>query len=200
MANANLVWGPTHPSFITSSINLSALGSALWYLCPKPGILVFLETIYSLYKSIAKLAICLLSISASPVNIKESILDWYNSMVFSIAPACLCPNDNSAPATAAFNGEPEEATSLAVCVLGGVAPWSQKETKTWLNNFPSFIEGNLPFRRRKTISLYLIFSIKSLWLYPLVTILSGSTLEIAVLSECSLILKLFSDIVLISSI
>ena len=43
-------------------------------------------------------------------------------MVFSIAPACLCPNDNSAPATAAFNGEPEEATSLAVCVLGGVAP------------------------------------------------------------------------------
>ena len=54
--------------------------------------------------------------------LKESILDWYNSMVFSIAPACLCPNDNSAPATAAFNGEPEEATSLAVCVLGGVAP------------------------------------------------------------------------------
>ena len=75
-----------------------------------------------MYKSIAKLAICLLSISASPVNIKESILDWYNSMVFSIAPACLCPNDNSAPATAAFNGEPEEETSLAVCVLGGVAP------------------------------------------------------------------------------
>ena len=50
----------------------------------------------------------------SSIKWTELIFDWYNSIAFSIAPACLFPNDNNAPDIAELSGEPEEVINLAI--------------------------------------------------------------------------------------
>lgn len=82
-------------------------------------------------------------------------------MAFSMAPAWFSPKANRPAAIEAFRGVPVDVVRRATCVLGGVSPWSQKDTSMASSILDWSLGGNSPISSRKIISENEIFPISS---------------------------------------